>query len=93
MPLQYDNEPGSWGRLSQDWPKLVLPDDDEAERAFIACSKGRLVPYGSYVLAGLELRCEREQYVYALAKYLVESPYQTYEELRDHYKETGEWGN
>lgn len=91
MPLEYADVPGSWGYLSRGWPKLTLPTDDEANRAYIACTKARIVPYGSYVMVGRELRCEREQYVYALARYLTESPYRTYEALRDHYKETGQW--
>lgn len=42
----YD-EPGSWGRLSEDWPETA----EHAEAKYALCGRGRYIPYGSYVLA------------------------------------------
>lgn len=89
MPLQYDDIPGSWGVYSSDWPSLRFRTEDGANRAFIACSKGRIVPYGSYVQVDFELRVETPEMKAALKKYLDESPYRTYPELRQFYIDTG----
>ena len=93
MPLAYDDIDGSWGIYSKAWPRLTCGNEDEARRAFIACTKGELVPYGSYVLCDLELRVERQEYLEKLTTYLDESPHKTYAALRDHFIATGQWLN
>ena len=105
MPLKYDDIPGSWGTYSTEWPKLVFATSDEASRAFIACTKAHVVPYGSYVLNDdtryprqwkdgkptIELRVETIPLRDKLEEYLYASPYKTYEALRAHYIEEGLW--
>jgi hypothetical protein len=105
MPLQYDDVPGSWGTGSREWPALVFPTSDLARRAYIACTKANVVPYGSYVLmddtnyprqwkngkATTELRIETIPLRDKLEEYLYASPYKTYEDLRDHYIKEGLW--
>lgn len=53
--LDYD---GSWGVASKDWPKICFSTEKEAERVFYFVTREKLVPYGSYVLSGVELRLE-----------------------------------
>jgi hypothetical protein len=86
---------------------LVFGSSEEANRAFIACTKARIVPYGSYVLNDdtryprqwkngkptIELRVENTAWLEALIEYLEASPYKTYEALREHYIEEGMWSN
>lgn len=93
MPLIYDDEPGSWGRQSEGWPTLYCADENEVRRAYIACTKGNVVPYGSYVCVGFELRVATPEQLEALLVYLRESAFKTYETLRDHYVVTGQWEN
>jgi len=45
MPLQYDDEPGSWGRASEGWPETPYTIGK-----WLLCTKAEVVPYGSYVL-------------------------------------------
>lgn len=63
MPLTYDDVPGSWGRMSQDWPRIVFDTQAEHDEARRLVIRDHLVPYGSYVTCGLELRLETEEYV------------------------------
>jgi hypothetical protein len=91
MPLVYDDIPGSWGTYSKHWPKVQCSTKDEASRAFIACTKANVVPYGSYVLVDYELRVETEELRAALVKYLAETPFKTYDELREHFISTKRW--
>lgn len=93
MPLNYDGPDGHWGPASEGWPTLYSESRKDAERALIACTKGRVVPYGSYVVDGLELRVETPEMLEQLLTYLRESPHKTFEALRDHYIATGEWKN
>lgn len=59
MPLLYDDIPGSWGTYSESWPSLHDPDG-KVRRLVI---KNGLVPYGSYVTVGDELRLETYAYI------------------------------
>ena len=92
MPLTYDDVPGSWGLASKNWPTLVSVSEADANRAFIACSKGKVVPYGSYVKVGNELRIETPELLAELISYLRLSPFKTYESLQEFYRATGRWG-
>lgn len=53
MPLVYDDEPGSWGRMSKGWPELRFQNLEELDEALRFCVRGPngkgAVPYGSYV--------------------------------------------
>lgn len=49
MPLQYDDEPGSWGRQSEGWPETPY-----TMGKWLLCTKTKIVPYGSYVVVGVE---------------------------------------
>lgn len=91
MPLTYDDEPGSWGRASTCWPAVQLCGEDAAKRAFIACSKGALIPYGSYVMVDNSIRCETQELADRLRIYLAETPHKTYAEAKEHYKSIGVW--
>lgn len=46
MPLKYDDEDGSWGRLSEGWPEI---DDNLANAKYRFCCMSNAIPYGSYV--------------------------------------------
>ena len=70
MPLQYDDIPGSWGQASKGWPRYTALNSDWAERAFIACSKEYVVPYGSYVAVGLDIRVENLDYLAKLTEHM-----------------------
>lgn len=59
MPCVYDDIPGSWGDQSKGWPSIVDPDGI-ARRMVI---EQKLVPYGSYVTVGAQLRLETHEYV------------------------------
>ena len=48
MPLEYDDEPGSWGRLSEGWPETP-----HTAGKWLLCTKTEIVPYGSYVVVGV----------------------------------------
>lgn len=85
MPLQYDDIPGSWGTYSQKWPALRCGNDAEAQRAYVACSKENLVPYGSYVLVGNDLRVENEELLERLIDGIATSPHATYHDVMVHY--------
>ena len=90
MPLTYDDIPGSWGAYSRGWPSLTFRTADDARRAFIACTKTDLVPYGSYVLCDLELRFEVNEYRERIAAFLDEhSRYSTYASLRQYFIDIG----
>lgn len=91
MPLVYDDSPGSWGRASVLWPSLDFDNHEDAMRAYIACTKGHVVPYGSYVLVEHSLRVETKEHRNRLKEYLAASPHKTYASLREHYIATGEW--
>lgn len=60
MPLTYDDIPGSWGHYSTGWPFFRARDEAHARRAFVACTKECVVPYGSYVMVGLDIRVETQ---------------------------------
>ena len=45
MPLTYDDEDGSWGRLSEGWPTVPY-----SVGRLLLCTKTEIVPYGSYVV-------------------------------------------
>lgn len=91
MPLTYDDVPGSWGVYSEGWPSISFSTEDKANRAFIACTKAKVVPYGSYVMMDNSIRLETKKHKEALAKYLEESPHKTFEELKQHFIEKGMW--
>lgn len=94
MPLPYDDIPGSWGVYSKNWPFLTFSCEDAADRAFIACTKAKVVPYGSYVkYDDVIIRLETEELKNKLAVWLVECSYESYDELRDHFIDTGQWNN
>ncbi len=59
MSLIYDDEPGSWGRLSEGWSSIY--DADGKVRELVI--RDKLVPYGSYVTVGEYLRVEIREYV------------------------------
>ena len=63
MPLGCDCFPGCWGRHSEGWPRLTFDTDAEQEIARRLVIKHNLVPYGSYITVGKELRLEEEKYV------------------------------
>lgn len=44
----YD-EPGSWGRASEGWPSTPY-----TAGKLLLCTKANIVPYGSYVVVGVE---------------------------------------
>ena len=82
--LQYDDEPGSWGRASLNWPRLLFQSQADVDRAYVACSREGVVPYGAYVLDGLELRIASEELKNKLAVHLVQSPFKTHREVIAH---------
>lgn len=88
MSLTYDDIPGSWGIYSQNWPKLRCGNKHEADRAFVACTKENLVPYGSYVLMGNDLRVENEQLLEKLIDGIATSPFQSYHKVMMHYEKS-----
>jgi hypothetical protein len=57
MPLQYDDEPGSWGRMSEGWPDITT----DARAKYVFLNKSKLFPYGSWVIVGDVLRVESEE--------------------------------
>ena len=59
MPCVYDDVPGSWGSQSTSWP--YIDDADGSARRLVIREK--LVPYGSYVTVGNQLRLETKEYV------------------------------
>lgn len=91
MPLQYDDVPGSWRGFSASWPKIVFLTEDEAKRAFIACTKANVVPYGSYVMVGLELRTETLDQRNNLLDWLNDCPEKTYDSLVNRFIKEGKW--
>lgn len=62
--------PGSWGDASKEWPYIRFPDEATAKEAYHLCIKKEVVPYGSYVLVGKDLRLETMQQVAAMHKVL-----------------------
>lgn len=67
MPLQYDDEPGSWGRMSEGWPQIQFSSTRLHDEAWRYCVKDNAVPYGSYVSMtykgmNLIIRFETEEY-------------------------------
>jgi len=91
MPIKYDNdEPGgSWGVHSRHWPRVQFYTKDEAERAFVACTKENVVPYGSYVMDHWIIRVETEDLLIKLKQHLEATTYKTAREVIDLY-EAGE---
>lgn len=57
MPLAYDDEPGSWGRMSEGWPETPYTPGK-----LLLCTKAGIVPYGSYVVVGSKLNERRHQW-------------------------------
>lgn len=59
MPLEYDDEPGSWGRMSEGWPST----SERAMDKYVFLNKltHPPVPYGSYVIVGKTLRVENKR--------------------------------
>lgn len=47
MPLEYDDEDGSWWRLSEGWPEIT----NEAYAKYIFANMSKVIPYGSYVFS------------------------------------------
>jgi hypothetical protein len=86
MPLTYDDIPGSWGIYSAEWPSLQCTNKIEADRAFVACTKESVIPYGSYVLVGTSLRVETNEMLQKLIKHLKQSPMKTAEEVINNQK-------
>jgi hypothetical protein len=84
MPLTYDDIPGSWGAYSQNWPSITFTDVEKVRRAFVACSKEKVVPYGSYVLVGLTLRVETDQHKANLLAHLAASTLTSDEVIAKH---------
>lgn len=58
MPLNCYCYPGCWEGHSATWHVLAMGTEEEADAAFVASWKNCMVPYGSYVRAGLSLRFE-----------------------------------
>lgn len=56
MPLQYDDEPGSWEKLSEKWPYIDFETNEMAEIVYRWCIT--YLPYGTYVLLGTVIRFE-----------------------------------
>lgn len=56
MPLTYDDTPGSWGMQSEGWPSTPY-----TMGKWLLCTKADIVPYGSYVVVGVE----REEFPHA----------------------------
>lgn len=88
MPLQYDDIPGSWGTYSTNWPALRCANEHEAKRAYVACTKENLVPYGSYVLVDNDLRVESEALLEKLIDGIATSPFASYHEVMMHYEKS-----
>ena len=76
---------------TENWTVLKFDTPEQAERAFIACSKGKVVPVGSYVLLGLDLRIKSPLLAVKLRRYLQIVPYKTYASLKGHYIDRGLW--
>lgn len=91
MPLTYDDTPGSWGIYSKDWPSITFDSEEQTLRAYIACTKANIVPYGSYVMLDKCLRVETEQLKSKLLNYLEEIPHKSYESLKEYYKQIKKW--
>ena len=89
MPLQYDDIPGSWGVYSKAWPSVQFYTKEEADRAFVACTKEHVVPYGSYVVDHWIIRVETEELLVKLKQHLAATTYRTAREVIDLY-EAGE---
>lgn len=70
MPLAYDDVPGSWWHGSKGWPEYVAPDETTAQVAYIFCTKGKAVPYGSYVLRGNVLRVETVEHLARVTEFM-----------------------
>ena len=88
MPLTYDDIPGSWGYASVHWPAVAYFTADEADRAYVACSKENIVPYGSYVIVGNTLRVETEAMLETLLQHIEQSPLKTADAVLAHYGRT-----
>lgn len=70
MPLEYDDIPGSWGAGSKGWPAFRCNDEAHAKRAFVACTKEYVVPYGSYVMVDLDIRVETPELLAKLTEHM-----------------------
>lgn len=62
MPLAYDDVPGSWATQSTGWPKLTFTTQEAHDAARQTMIQSHIVPYGSYVSVGTELRVENEAF-------------------------------
>lgn len=69
MPLTYDEIPGSWADLSQDWHKVHFASKAFTDCAYQYCVKK--VPYGSYVHMQDHIRVETEDQKSKLIDYLI----------------------
>lgn len=58
MPLNCDCYGGCWGDHSKNWPFIRFPNSNEANKAFRLCHKN--IPYGTYVIMGIDIRFETE---------------------------------
>lgn len=87
MPLQYDDVPGSWDTFSKHWPYIKCSTEEQALRAYVACSLEGIVPYGSYVQVGLELRIETTELCNKLRKHLDSTLLKTTEDVQKWHKE------
>lgn len=56
MPLVYDDEPGSWGRASVNWPSVTYNTEEILNKARAWCVHN--LTHGCYVTVGTTLRVE-----------------------------------
>ena len=86
MPLTHDDIPGSWASYSVGWPTIHCKDKEAARRAYVACTKEAVVPYGSFVLVGNDLRVESHSYLSKLQKHLEETKIKSSDEVIEIYE-------
>jgi hypothetical protein len=84
-PLQYDDIPGSWGVYSANWPSISFDNQQDADRAFVACSKEKVVEYGRYVRVGLTLRIQKNDDRLKLLNHLKSPDLLAYNEVLKKY--------
>lgn len=87
MPLQYDDIPGSWGTYSRNWPYYQCCDEAHAWRVYVACTKEKVLPYGSYVLTGLHLRVETPEMLEKLQRHMFATKVHDYKEIIRMYED------
>lgn len=61
MPLKYDDEDGSWGRLSQRWPAVQFESYSIAQECMPICWRDLKMASGTYVVCLGEIRCETRE--------------------------------